>query len=303
MYDVLIAGGGPAGLTAALYARRAGKSVLVLEGNGFGGQITSSPMVENYPGVASMSGAAFADALMAQVLDLGADAELEKVTGAKQDGDRFVLTAGGAQYEGKSLIIATGARHRPLGVEGERRLGGNGVSYCAVCDGAFFAGEDVAVAGGGDSALQAALFLSGLCKTVYLIHRRDEFRGEPYNVKAVLARENIRPLYNAKITALHGEDALEAIDLYHTDAESTQRLEVAGLFVSIGQQPDNGAFAELVKLDGTGYVAAGEDCAASCPGVFTAGDCRTKGLRQLTTAAGDGSVAAVAACAWADRIG
>ena len=300
MYDILIVGGGIAGLTAALYARRAGRSVLVLEGEGFGGQITASPLVENYPGIPSISGLAFADTLMGQALDLGADAELERVTAARRETDGFVLTAGGKEFFGRSLILATGVKHRKLGVPGEERLAGSGVSYCAVCDGAFFAGEDVAVAGGGDSALQAALFLSNRCRRVYLVHRREAFRAEPCHIAALQGRENITLRLARQVTALEGTDSLTGVELTGADGVRDY-LPVTGLFVTVGQEPDNRLFAGLAELDKAGYVRAGEDCRTSAPGVFAAGDCRTKGLRQLTTAAADGAQAAMAACGWLDR--
>lgn len=302
MYDILIVGGGTAGLTAALYARRAGRSVLVLEGGGFGGQITASPLVENYPGIPSISGMAFADALTGQALDLGADAELERVAAARRTGDGFVLTAGGRSFSGRALVLATGAKHRKLGLSGEERLVGNGVSYCAVCDGAFFAGEDVAVAGGGDSALQAALFLSKRCGRVYLVHRREEFRAEPCHVAALKKRENITLCLSRQVTALEGADSLTGVELTAAGGVR-ERLPVTGLFVAVGQEPDNRVFAELAELDAAGYVRAGEDCRTSTPGVFAAGDCRTKELRQLTTAAADGAQAAAAACSWLDQAG
>lgn len=302
MYDLLIVGGGTAGLTAAVYARRAGKSVLVLEGSAFGGQITASPLVENWPGTKAVSGISFADGLMEQALDLGMDAELERVTAARRTDQGFSLTAGGREFKGRTLILATGAKHRKLGLPREEELSGQGVSYCTVCDGAFFAGQDTAVTGGGDAALQSALFLSGLCKRVYLIHRRDQFRAEPSHVRAMEGRANIVPLLSRRVTGLRGEEVLTGLELTDTATGKTEELAVSSLFVAVGQEPDNGAFASLVELDGAGYVKAGEDCRASCPGVFAAGDCRTKTLRQLTTAAADGSVAAVAACGWLDQI-
>lgn len=301
MHDILIVGGGTAGLTAALYARRAGKSVLVLEGESFGGQITASTLVENYPGIPAISGMAFADALTGQVLDLGADAELERVTAARRTEGGFLLAAGGREFSGRALILATGVRHRKLGLPGEARLTGNGVSYCAVCDGAFFAGEDVAVVGGGDSALQAALFLSNRCRWVYLVHRREEFRAEPCHVAALKERENISLRLSRQVTTLEGENSLTGVVLTGADG-ARERLPVTGLFVTVGQEPDNRLFTDLTELDKAGYVRAGEDCHTSAPGVFAAGDCRTKELRQLTTAAADGAQAAMAACGWLDRI-
>lgn len=299
MYDILIVGGGTAGLTAAIYARRAGKSVLVLEGTAFGGQITSSHLVENYPGLPAVSGLDYADALTAQAKTLGAEVKFGTVAAAEKTDGGFLLTAGKKTYEGKTLILCTGARHRKLGLDREDTLVGRGVSYCATCDGAFFKDKDVAVAGGGDSALQAALYLSGICKTVTVVHRREQFRAQQANVDAARARENIRYAMGCRITALLGEDTLTGVTL--TDGEGKETLlPVDGLFVEVGQEPDNGLFAHLAALDERGYFAAGEDCLTQTPGVFVAGDCRAKALRQLTTAASDGSVAATAACQWLD---
>lgn len=300
MYDILIVGGGTAGLTAAIYARRAGKSVLVLEGGGLGGQITSSPMVENYPGLPSVSGADYAQALYGQATALGAEVKFGKVTAAEKTGSGFALTVRKKAYEGKALILCTGVKHRHLGVDREEALTGRGVSYCAVCDGAFFAGQDVAVAGGGDSALQSALYLSAHCKTVYLIHRRSELRAESAHVHAMEGKENIVPLLGWTVTGLQGETSLTGLTLTSPQSGETKALAVTGLFVAVGQEPDNGPFAQLADLDQYGYFSAGEDCLTKTPGVFVAGDCRTKSLRQLTTAAGDGSVAATAACRWLD---
>lgn len=300
MYDILIVGGGTAGLTAAIYASRAGKSVLVLEGGGLGGQITSSPLVENYPGLPSVSGADYAQALYGQATALGAEVKFGRVTASEKTDTGFVLTVRKKTYEGKALILATGSKHRHLGLDREEALTGRGVSYCAVCDGAFFANQDVAVAGGGDSALQSALYLSAHCKTVYLIHRRNEFRAERAHVHAMEGKENIIPLLGWTVTELQGETSLTGLTLTAPQSGETKDLAVTGLFVAVGQEPDNGPFAHLADLDPYGYFAAGEDCLTKTPGVFAAGDCRTKSLRQLTTAASDGSVAATVACRWLD---
>lgn len=302
MYDILIVGGGTAGLTAAIYARRAGKTVLVLEGTGFGGQITSSPLVENYPGMKAVSGLDYSEALTQQAQALGAETKFGQVKAVRRENGRFILTAGKKEYEGKALILATGAKHRHLGVEGEEAMTGRGVSYCAVCDGAFFKDKETAVVGGGDSALQSAIFLSGICKKVTLIHRRDQFRGQDADVKVVKSRENIELALNSQVTALHGDPVLTSVTLTDKDG-ATREVPISGLFVAVGQEPDNKVFAELVDLDPSGYIVAGEDCLTKTPGVFTAGDCRTKTLRQLTTAAADGSVAATAACRFVDEQG
>ncbi len=298
-YDILIVGGGPAGLTAAIYARRAGKTVLVLEGTGFGGQIASSHLVENYPAIAAISGTEYSDALTAQAKALGAETRFGRVSAVRREGDAFVLTAGKKEFEGKALILATGAKHRKLGVDREDDFVGRGVSYCAVCDGAFFKDKDTAVVGGGDSALQSALFLAGVAKSVALIHRRGEFRAQGAYVEALRGRENITPILESRVAELLGEDALTGVVLETKDG-ARRELAVDGLFIEVGQEPDNGVFAQLAELDEGGYFTAGEDCGTKTPGVFAAGDCRAKGLRQLTTAVADGSVAATAACRYLD---
>ena len=301
LYDILIVGGGPAGLTAATYARRAGKSVLVIEKNAFGGQITWSPKVENFPGFVSVSGAELGDKLLEQAMEQGAEVELDEVTAVsvRPDGIKTVACDSGAVFEGRALIAAVGAKPRMLGLAREEELVGSGVCFCAVCDGAFYAGKDVAVNGGGNSALQDALLLSEKCRRVYLIHRRDSFRGEQKLVEALEKRENVEFVLRASVTELLGEDELTGVAV-EQDGQRRE-LPVAGLFVAIGHAPDNGIFSGLLDLDRAGYAAAGEDCLTATPGVFVAGDCRAKGVRQLTTAAADGAVAALAACRYLDE--
>ena len=296
LYDILIIGGGPAGLTAATYARRAGKSVLVIEKNAFGGQITWSPRVENFPGFLSVTGTELGDKLLEQAMEQGAEVELDEAVSvrAEADGVKTVMCESGAAFQGRALIVAVGAKPRMLGVKREEELVGSGVCYCAVCDGAFFAGQDVAVCGGGNAALQDALLLSETCSHVTLIHRRADFRGEQRLVEALKERENVTLMMNARVTALLGDGELSGIEVEQDGI--SQKIEVTGLFVAVGHQPDNGIFAELMALDGAGYAASGEDCATKSAGVFAAGDCRAKGVRQLTTAVADGAVAALAAC-------
>ena len=300
VYDILIIGGGPAGLTAATYARRAGKSVLVIEKNAFGGQITWSPKVENFPGFVSVSGTELGDKLLEQAMEQGAEVELDEVLSVRMEesGVKTAVCESGAEFQGKALIIAVGAKPRMLGLPREEELVGSGVCFCAVCDGAFYKGKAVAVNGGGNSALQDALLLSEKCSKVYLIHRRDSFRGEVKLVEALRQRENVEFVLNASVTELLGEKELTGIAL----DVSGERREIAidGLFVAIGHAPDNSRYAELLDLDKAGYAAAGEDCLTKSAGVFVAGDCRSKSVRQLTTAAADGSVAALAACRWLD---
>ena len=299
MYDVIIIGGGPAGLTAAVYAHRAGKSALVIEKDAFGGQIAQSPRVENFPGFTSISGTELADKLLAQAMDQGAEGELEEGTDVRvNEGVKTLVCASGVEFEGRALIVATGAKPRALGLPHEDELTGSGVSYCAVCDGAFYANRPVAVVGGGSSALQDALLLSETCSRVYLIHRRDSFRGEQTLVDALRRRENVEFLLNAQVTELRGRHELSGVTV---DQFGTARtLAVDGVFIAVGAQPDNDAFSPLLKLDAAGYADAGEDCLTPTPGVFVAGDCRAKAVRQLTTAVADGAVAALAAVHWLD---
>ena len=300
MYDILIIGGGPAGLTAATYACRAGKRVLVLEKAAFGGQITWSPRVENFPGFLSVSGSELGDKLLEQAMEQGAEVELEEVAGLEKTGEIWTARCdSGAAFEGRAVILACGARPRMLGVEREEELVGSGVGYCAVCDGAFYKGKAVAVNGGGNSALQDALLLSESCSKVYLIHRRDSFRGEQKLVEALGQRENVEFVLNASVTALLGEDELRGV-LVEQEGRSRE-IPVEGLFVAIGHQPDLEAFAPWLRRDKAGYADSGEDCLTAAEGLFVAGDCRKKTVRQLTTAAADGAVAALAACRWLDR--
>lgn len=300
IYDILIIGGGPAGLTAATYACRAGKSALVIEKAAFGGQITWSPKVENFPSVISISGAELGDRLMEQAMEQGAEVELEEVVSAELDGEiKRVTCESGAIFEGRSVIIATGAKPRMLGIENEEALVGNGVCYCAVCDGAFYKNRVVAVNGGGNSALQDALLLSEKCAKVYLIHRRAQFRGEAKLTEALKNRANVEFVTESVITVLLGENELTGIRLSQNGIE--REIALDGLFVAIGHAPDNGIFKDYIDLDDAGYAKSGEDCLTKTAGVFTAGDCRRKSVRQLTTAAADGSVAALAACSYLDK--
>ena len=299
MYDVVIIGGGPAGLTAATYLRRAEKSVLVLEKNAFGGQITWSPRVENFPGFVSISGNELGDRLLEQAMEQGAEVELEEAVRLEEiEGGKRVVCGSGAVFEGRAAILATGARPRMLGLKDEERLVGSGVCFCAVCDGAFYKGRDVAVCGGGNSALQDALLLSESCRRVTLIHRRDSFRGEEKLVRALRERDNVDFMLGAAVTELLGEEELTGLVVEQGGAKKT--LPVEGLFVAVGHQPDNAAYADWLELDAAGYAASGEDCLTKTPGLFVAGDCRSKSVRQLTTAVADGAVAALAACRWLD---
>ena len=297
LFDIIIIGGGPAGLTAAIYARRAGKSVLLLEKEGFGGQIASSPKVENFPGFAAISGAELADRLYSQADELGARLELEEVLEIRDGAVKTVTTDYGA-YDGKALILATGMKHRTLGLPGEDAMGG--ISYCAVCDGSFYKGRDTAVCGGGNTALQDALFLSDICRKVTVIHRRDTFRGDPILVEQLKKRANVDFAMNTVVTGLLGQGALTGLSLKNTVTGEESQLAVDGLFEAVGQLPEKKLAASVAEVDETGFVPAGEDCVTSAAGVFVAGDCRAKEVRQLTTACADGAVAALAACKYCD---
>ncbi len=292
MYDIIVVGAGPAGLTASVYALRAGKSVLVLEKEVFGGQITYSPCVENYPGFEKISGAELADHLVEQSKLLGAQISFESVSEII-DGKIKTVVTDSHRYECKSVIIATGARHRHLGLDGEEKFTGRGVSYCAVCDGAFFRGKNVAVVGGGDAALQDAVFLSERCSHVDIIHRRDVFRGEAHLVKILEKRENVSFIMNCVVTSLKGDKKLSEIEIKNVVNGKTDTLSVDGLFIAVGQEPQNAPFENLISLDKGGYAISGENCTTKTNGIFVAGDCRTKEVRQLTTAVSDGTVAAI----------
>ena len=302
MYDVIVIGAGPAGLTAALYVRRANKTVLVLEKETFGGQITHSPKVENFPGTMEISGTELADKLVEQVLNQGGDIEMETVTGIRDGGAvKTVITEDG-EHECRAVIIAAGAEPRKLGVAREDELVGNGVYYCAVCDGAFQKGKTVALIGGGNSALQEAMMLSEIVGKLYIIQNLAFFTGEKKMIDALTHRDNVEVIFSSVVTGLMGNDALEGIKIKNTDTGIETELPLDAIFVAIGRIPENGAFADCVELDRAGYVAAAEDCLTRTPGVFTAGDCRSKKIRQLTTAMGDGAVAACAACGYIDSL-
>ena len=295
MYDVIIVGGGPAGLTAAIYARRASKTVLVLEAKAWGGQIINTPDIENYPVTAHISGFDFGNQLYEQAKGLGAELVLEKVVEGKDLGECKQVVTGNGTYEGRALILATGSENRKLGVEGEDLLVGRGVSYCATCDGNFFRRRDVAVVGGGNTALEDARCLADRANKVYLIHRRDQFRGEDATVSRLKQRDNVEFVYNATVTRLIYDKRLSAIEVTDKLDGSVRTIEVKGLFVAVGRIPENENFRSLIDLDASGYATAGENCRTRTPGVFVAGDNRTKEVRQLVTAAADGAVAATEA--------
>ncbi len=302
MYDIIIVGAGPAGLTAALYALRADKTVLVLEKGTFGGQITYSPQIENYPGFAKMSGNEFAEKLIDQVINQGAEIEMETVTEIRDNGSSKTVVTEEGEHEAKAVIIATGVKHRQTGLPKENELVGAGISYCAVCDGAFFKGQTVAVLGGGNSALQEAVLLSESCEKVYVVQNLDFFTGEAKLVEKLKTKANVEFIMGTVIKELHGESELEGLTLRKEADGSESYLKVNGLFVAIGLVPNNQAFADIAGLNEWGYIDSDESCVTKTAGVFTAGDCRSKQIRQITTATADGSVAALAACRYIDSL-
>ena len=303
MYDIIIIGGGPAGLVAAVYARRAAKSVLLIEKATFGGQITYSPKVENIPGFVSLTGNEFAEKLVEQALELGTEIEAAEVVALQDNGNsKTVVTDSGEQFEARAVIVATGARHRLLGLANEENLIGNGISFCAVCDGAFYADRVVGVVGGGNSALQEALLLAEQCKKVYVIQNLDTLTGEVKLREQLAAKDNVDILLGTVVENVIGEDELRAVTLRTLSNGSLRTLALDGLFIAIGLVPQNEPFAGIIELDERGYVRAGEACTTSLAGVFVAGDCRQKRIRQVTTASADGAVAALAACDYIDSM-
>ncbi len=302
MYDVIVIGAGTAGMTAGIYARRAGKTVLIIEEKSYGGQIINTPEVENYPGISKVSGFTFANNLYNQTRELGAEFKFEEVIKIQNNSGYKVVVTNKTKYQGKTVIIATGAKNRPLGVNNEDKLTGAGVSYCATCDGAFFRGKDVAVVGGGNTALEDALFLSDYCNLVYVVHRRNEFRGGKGLADILKEKSNVKFVFDSVVKSIKGEQSVEGLDILNVKKNILSEIKVQGVFIAIGQMPDNGRFSDIVELDDKGYIKADETCATNTDGVFVAGDCRTKQVRQLTTAASDGAVAALAACSYINKI-
>lgn len=293
-YDIVIIGAGPAGLTAAIYARRASKSALVLEAKTYGGQIINTQDIENYPAESHISGFDFATKLYEQATELGAEVKFEKATEIKDDKSCKTVVTEDGEYEAGAVIIATGSENRKLGLENEEGLIGKGVSYCATCDGAFYKGKKVAVVGGGNTALEDALYLSNVAEKVYLVHRRDEFRGAEASVEKLKEKQNVEFVLNSVVTKILANDKLRALEVTNNDG-STRTIEADGVFVAVGRAPENQNFAELVKLDNAGYVIASENCHTNTEGIFVAGDTRTKEVRQLVTATSDGAIAATEA--------
>ena len=301
MYDIIIIGAGPAGLTSAIYARRAAKSVLVLEAKSYGGQIINTLDIENYPASAHISGFDFATKLYNQAKDLGAEIVFEKVIDINdKDNIKEVITTKNT-YQGKTIIISTGSENRKLGLSNEDELVGKGISYCATCDGAFYKDKTVAVVGGGNTALEDALYLSNIANKVYLIHRRDEFRGEESTVNLLKGKNNIEFIYNSNITKLNASEKLDSIEVTNKDGSITT-IEVDGLFIAVGRIPENENFAKIIEVDENGYIKSSEDCHTNIPGIFVAGDNRVKEVRQLVTATSDGAIAATAAVKYINNL-
>ena len=294
-YDIAIVGGGPAGMTAALYAARAGKSVVLFEGEALGGQILPTPKIENYPALPEVDGYTFADGLTKQITALGVAIVYAAVAKVEKAEDGFALQTSGEVYSSFAVILATGLKHRKLGLVGEDALIGRGISFCATCDGMFFRKKEVAVVGGGNTAVQDALVLAEYCSRVYLIHRRNRLRAEESLAKQMRMRENIEFIGETVIEEVEGEERLQSLTLRNVSTGAVEYLPVAALFEAIGQYPQNAAFADLVDLDGDGYFLTDNECRTSCPGVFAAGDACRKSVRQLTTAVSDGTVAALSA--------
>lgn len=298
MKDIIIIGGGPAGLTAAIYGARSGKSVLIFEGKAFGGQISKSHKVENYPGFEEISGFDFSVKLKKQAELFGAEIISAKVKSVEENEGFFTVTAD-KDYQAKAVIFALGTEPKKSGIPDEDKLIGRGLSYCATCDGNFFRGREVAVIGGGNTALQDALYLSDICKKVYLVHRRDSFRAEKNLVARAQEKENIEFVMNSVLLSAEASPVIKSITVKNKESGEKTDFSVNGLFLAIGQTPLTAEFSDILPLDSYGYVQAGEDCKVR-DGVYVCGDCRQKDIRQLTTATADGTVAATKAVEYLD---
>lgn len=301
IYDIIIIGGGPAGLTAALYAKRANKTVLVIEKSACGGQITYSPKVENIPGFSEISGNEFAEKLVEQVSLQGADFEFCEVLSI-EDGEIKKVKTDDGEFESKAVIIATGAKHRTLNLENEEKFIGEGISFCAVCDGAFYKDKTVAVVGGGNSALQETILLSDLCKKVFVIQNLDKLTGEGKLAEQVYSKPNVEVIFSTIVSGYLGNSEFEGVKILSSDG-TEREIKLDGLFVAIGLIPQNKAFSNVIDLNTYGYASSGEDCLTKTKGVFVAGDCRSKKIRQVATAMADGAISALAACDYIDGNG
>ncbi len=301
MYDIIIVGAGPAGLTAAIYARRADKKVLILERGTFGGQITYSPKIENYPGFNQISGNELAEKLVEQAISLGAEIEMTEVTGIVDNNGVFSVSCEDGDYIARSVIIATGSKHRQLGLDREEEFIGNGISFCAVCDGAFYAGKTVAVIGGGNSALVEAVMLADTCEKLYIVQNLDFLTGEEKLANILKNKANVEIIYGTVVEALIGSEELDAIILKNEKTGDKTRLDIDGMFIAIGQVPENDIFADVTDINERGYIVSDEACLTKTAGLFVAGDCRTKAIRQISTACSDGAIAALAAIRYLDN--
>lgn len=302
MYDIIIVGGGPAGISAGIYARRAGKSTLVIERSALGGQMTYSPKIENYPAMLSVSGNELAEAMTDQLIQLGGEFEFDEVTAVRDDIENKTVVTHENEFSARAVILANGVKHRMLGLEGEEELVGSGISFCAVCDGAFYRDLDVAVIGGGNSAMQEALLLSEGCRSVTVVQNLSDFTGEKRLAESLGAKNNVKTLFDTVVESfVTSEGTLKGIRVKNTATGEGSEIACDGVFVAIGLVPENDAFGSLVPLDDRGYYKVGEDCTAPTHGIFVAGDCRSKKTRQITTAVADGAVAALAACSYIDN--
>lgn len=294
IYDVVIIGSGPAGLAAAIYAERAELNAIVIEKNVVsGGQVLTTYEVDNYPGVKGIGGYDLGMKFREHADSLGAEFVEDEVVRIETDGNVKKVVCTGNTYETRTVIIATGASHRKLGIPGEEELAGMGVSYCATCDGAFFRGKTTAVVGGGDVAIEDAIFLARLCKKVYVVHRRDELRGAKSLQKKLFSLDNVEMVWDSVAERIEGENKVERLAVSNVKTGETRELELQGVFIAVGISPNSAAFEGTVEME-NGYIKAGEDCASSCPGIFAAGDVRTKGLRQIVTAVADGANSIIA---------
>ena len=300
MYDIIIVGAGPAGLSAAIYARRALKKTLVLEATSYGGQIINTLDIENYPAEAHISGFDFATKIYNQAKDLGAEIQFEKVTEIENHPQEKIVKTNKREYKTKAIIIATGVDNRKLGLVNEEKLIGKGISYCATCDGNFYKKKDVAVVGGGNTALEDALYLSNVANKVYLIHRRDEFRGDLKEIEKLKEKDNVVFIYNSNITKIIGDNKLDSIEVTNNNEEKKE-IEVSGLFIAIGKVPENEIFKNTINLDKNGYIKTDENCHTNVDGIYAAGDIREKNLRQLVTATSDGAIAATEAVKYINK--
>ena len=300
MYDIIIIGAGPAGMTAALYTKQAKKNILIFEKNTYGGQILKANKVKNYPGIKEISGFDFSTNLYNQLTDLGVEIKFEEVIKISDENNFRIVTTPKGNYSTKSIIICTGGTNRKLNLNNEDKFIGKGLSYCTTCDGMFFKDKIVAIYGGGNSAIDGALYLSDICKKVYIIYRKENFQTDNESISKLKEKENIEFIFNANIVDLIGDNKLERIKLKQQDKEI--ELNIDGLFIEIGYLPVSEICKNIINTDSNGYIIANEDCKTNIEGIFTAGDVRIKTIRQLTTACSDGTIAALNACKYINKI-